>query len=88
MTVILVSHSMEDIARYVGRIIVMNEGAKMFDGKPKDVYAHYRDLEEVGLAAPQVTYIMHALKAKGMNVRTDATTVDEAAEEIMRSIHG
>ena len=88
MTVILVSHSMEDIARYVGRIIVMNEGAKMFDGKPKDVFAHYRELEEVGLAAPQVTYIMHALKAKGMNVRTDATTVDEAAEEIMRSIHG
>ena len=88
MTVILVSHSMEDIARYVGRIIVMNEGAKMFDGKPKDVFAHYRELEEVGLAAPQVTYIMHALKAKGMNVRTDATTVEEAAEEIMRSIHG
>ena len=88
MTVILVSHSMEDIARYVGRIIVMNEGAKMFDGKPKDVFAHNRELEEVGLAAPQVTYIMHALKAKGMNVRTDATTVDEAAEEIMRSIHG
>lgn len=88
MTVILVSHSMEDIARYVSRIIVMNEGAKMFDGKPKDVFAHYRELEEVGLAAPQVTYIMHALKAKGMNVRTDATTVDEAAEEIMRSIHG
>lgn len=88
MTVILVSHSMEDIARYVGRIIVMNEGAKMFDGKPKEVFAHYRELEEVGLAAPQVTYIMHALKAKGMNVRTDATTVEEAAEEIMRSIHG
>lgn len=88
MTVILVSHSMEDIARYVSRIIVMNEGAKMFDGKPKDVFAHYRELEEVGLAAPQVTYIMHALKAKGMNVRTDATTVEEAAEEIMRSIHG
>ena len=52
------------------------------------MFAHYRELEEVGLAAPQVTYIMHALKAKGMNVRTDATTVDEAAEEIMRSIHG
>ena len=88
MTVILVSHSMEDIARYVSRIIVMNEGAKMFDGKPKEVFAHYRELEEVGLAAPQVTYIMHALKAKGMNVRTDATTVEEAAEEIMRRSHG
>ena len=87
MTVILVSHSMEDIARYVSRIIVMNQGEKMFDGKPKEVFAHYRELEEVGLAAPQVTYIMHALKAKGMDVLTDATTVEEAAEEIMRSFH-
>ena len=87
MTVILVSHSMEDIARYVSRIIVMNQGEKMFDGKPKEVFAHYRELEEVGLAAPQVTYIMHALKARGMDVLTDATTVEEAAEEIMRSFH-
>lgn len=87
MTVILVSHSMEDIARYVDRIIVMNHGEKMFDDAPKEVFAHYRELEEVGLAAPQVTYIMHALKAKGMDVRTDATTVEEAAEEIMRSFH-
>ena len=88
MAVVLVSHSMEDIAKYVERIIVMNRGEKMLDGTPKEVFSHYRELEEVGLAAPQVTYIMHALKAKGMNVRTDATTVDEAAEEIMRSIHG
>lgn len=87
MTVILVSHSMEDIARYVDRIIVMNQGEKMFDGKPKKVFSHYRDLEKVGLAAPQVTYIMHALKARGMNVRTDATTVEEAAKEIIRSFH-
>lgn len=87
MTVILVSHSMEDIARYVDRIIVMNKGEKMLDGSPRDVFAHYRELEEVGLAAPQVTYIMHALKAKGMQVKTNATTVEEAAEEIMRSFH-
>lgn len=87
MTVILVSHSMEDIARYVDRIIVMNHGEKMFDDVPKKVFAHYRELEAVGLAAPQVTYIMHALKAKGMDVRVDATTVEEAAEEIMRSFH-
>ncbi|HAX51973.1 energy-coupling factor transporter ATPase [Muricomes intestini] len=87
MTVILVSHSMEDIARYVDRIIVMNQGEKMFDGKPKKVFSHYRDLEKVGLAAPRVTYIMHALKARGMNVRTDATTVEEAAKEIIRSFH-
>ena len=87
MTVILVSHSMEDIARYVDRIIVMNHGEKMFDDAPKEVFAHYRELEEVGLAAPQVTYIMHALKARGMDVNTNATTVEEAAEEIMRSFH-
>lgn len=87
MTVILVSHSMEDIARYVDRIIVMNRSKKMFDGNPKEVFSHYRELEEVGLAAPQVTYIMHALKARGMNVRTDATTIEEAAEDIIRSFH-
>lgn len=87
MTVILVSHSMEDIARYVERIIVMNHGEKMYDGKPKEVFTHYKELEAVGLAAPQVTYIMHALKDRGMHVRTDATTVEEAAEEIMRSFH-
>ncbi|CUX41008.1 energy-coupling factor transporter ATPase [Clostridium sp. C105KSO13] len=87
MTVILVSHSMEDIARYVDRIIVMNQGEKMFDGKPKEVFSHYRELEKVGLAAPRVTYIMHALKARGMDVRTDATTVEEAAKEIIRSFH-
>lgn len=87
MTVILVSHSMEDIARYVERIIVMNEGEKMLDGSPREVFSHYRELEDVGLAAPQVTYIMHALKAKGINVQTDATTVEEAAAEIIRSFH-
>ena len=61
LTVILVSHSMEDIAKYVDRIVVMNKGRKMYDGEPKEVFAHYKELEKVGLAAPQVTYIMHAL---------------------------
>ena len=86
MTVILVSHSMEDIARYVERIIVMNHGQKMLDDTPKNVFSHYRELEQVGLAAPQVTYIMHDLKEKGLGVRTDATTVEEAADEIMRAL--
>ena len=86
MTVILVSHSMEDIARYVERIIVMNQGQKMLDDTPKNVFSHYRELEQVGLAAPQVTYIMHDLKEKGLGVRIDATTVEEAADEIMRAL--
>ena len=82
MTVILVSHSMEDVAKYVDRLIVMNDGEKMLDGTPEEVFRHYKELEAVGLAAPQVTYVMHDLKEKGFDVSADATTVEEAADEI------
>ena len=85
ITIILVSHSMEDVAKYVGRIIVMNQGEVMFDGTPKTVFSHYKELESVGLAAPQVTYIMNALAAKGFGVSTDATTIEEATEEIYKA---
>lgn len=84
MTVILVSHSMEDIARFADRIIVMNHGQVMYNDVPQKVFAHYKELEEIGLAAPQVTYIMHDLKEHGFQVNADATTVEEAADEIMR----
>ena len=84
MTVVLVSHSMEDVAKYVSRIIVMNRGKVMFDDVPKEVFGHYKELEAVGLAAPQVTYIMHALREKGFPVSTQATTITEAKEEILR----
>jgi energy-coupling factor transport system ATP-binding protein len=84
LTVILVSHSMEDIAKYVDRIVVMNKGSKMYDGTPREVFAQYKELEKVGLAAPQVTYIMHALYAKGIPVDVEATTLREAAEEISK----
>ncbi len=84
ITIILVSHSMEDVAKYVGRIIVMNQGEAMYDGTPKEVFAHYKELEKIGLAAPQVTYIMNALADKGFGVGTDATTIEEATEEIFR----
>lgn len=87
LTVILVSHSMEDIAKYVERIVVVNDGEKMFDASPREVFFHYKELEKVGLAAPQVTYIMHALKEKGMDVPLGATTIEEAADAIMRSFH-
>ena len=88
MTVILVSHSMEDIAKYVDRIIVMNQGQVMYDDIPKRVFSHYKELERVGLAAPQVTYIMHELKEKGLAVSAEATTVEEAADEIMKALSG
>ena len=86
ITVILVSHSMEDVAKYVDRIIVMNQGSVMFDDIPKSVFAHYKELEAVGLAAPQVTYLMHELAAAGIPVSMDATTVAEAKEEILAKL--
>ena len=86
LTVILVSHSMEDIARYADRLIVMNSGEVMYNDTPKNVFAHYQELEKVGLAAPQVTYIMHDLKMKGFPVGVTATTVGEAADEIMHAL--
>lgn len=84
ITILLVSHSMEDVARYVDRLIVMNQGSVLFDGTPKEVFPHYRDLEAVGLAAPQVTYLMYELREKGLPVNVDATTVEEAATEIRK----
>ncbi len=83
ITVILVSHSMEDVAQYVERIIVMNKGSVAMDGKPADVFARYRELEEMGLAAPQVTYIMHELKNCGIPVDPKATTIEEARHDIL-----
>lgn len=85
MTVILVSHSMEDVAKYVGRILVMNDGCLMYDDVPREVFAHYRELEKIGLAAPQVTYIMHALKERGMDVGTDAITIEEGFKSICKA---
>lgn len=85
ITIILVSHSMEDVAKYVDRIIVMNQGEAMYDGTPKEVFSHYKELEKVGLAAPQVTYIMNALAEKGFDVDTDATTIKEASEAIYKA---
>ncbi|MDO5410767.1 MAG: energy-coupling factor transporter ATPase [Lachnospiraceae bacterium] len=84
MTIVLVSHSMEDVARYVDRLIVMNKGEAVFDGTPREVFRHYKELEKIGLAAPQVTYLMHELKRKGLDVNTDVITVEEAREELAR----
>lgn len=85
ITVILVSHSMEDVAKYVDRLIVMDHGSVRFDGTPKEVFRHYKELETIGLAAPQVTYVMEELKCHGMPVG-EATTVEEAKAEILSSL--
>ena len=87
ITIILVSHSMEDIAKYVERLIVMNHGEAVYDDTPKAVFSHYKELEAMGLAAPQITYIMHALKENGMDVDPDATTVEEAKISILQALN-
>ena len=84
MSIILVSHSMEDIARYADRLIVMNHGEKAFDGAPKEVFEHYRELETMGLAAPQVTYIIHRLREHGVPIEEGITTVGEARDAIIK----
>lgn len=86
ITVILVSHSMEDVANYVDRILVMNHGELAMDYSTKDTFARYKELEKMNLAAPQVTYVMNALNEIGFDVSTDATTVAEAKKEILRKI--
>lgn len=86
ISVVLVSHSMEDIARYVERIIVMNQGEKLFDGVPKEVFSHYKELEAIGLAAPQITYIMHALRENGLWTDLTAITVEEAKNSILKAL--
>ncbi len=86
ITVLLVSHSMEDVANYVERIIVMNGGSVMLDDAPAKVFAHYKELESVGLAAPQVTYVTQTLKEKGWDIDTSVTTVAEAREAILTSL--
>ena len=88
ITVVLVSHSMEDVAKYVERIIVMNQGCVMYDDTPKNVFRHYKELEKIGLAAPQVTYLMHELQEKGLPVDSEATTIEEAKQEILQALQG
>lgn len=86
MTIVLVSHSMEDVAKYVDRIIVMNKGCVVYDDVPKEVFRHYLELEKIGLAAPQTTYIMRELYKRGLNVNPEVTTLEEAELEILRAL--
>lgn len=83
ITVIIVSHSMEDMAKYVDRLIVMNDGQIMYDDIPKKVFSHAVELEKMGLSAPQITYVMKGLKERGIDVATDIFTVEEAKREIL-----
>ncbi len=86
ITIVLVSHSMEDVAKYVDRILVMNGGKKVYDDVPSSVFRHYKELEQIGLAAPQMTYILHALSENGLNVDTDEITLEGAKAAILKAL--
>lgn len=88
ITIILVSHSMEDIAKYVNRIIVMDGGRNELDGAPKEIFMDVERLEKMGLAVPQVTYLMKALKEKGFDVPQDIITMDEAHIALKKILMG
>lgn len=87
MTIILVTHSMEDVAYYADRLFVMNNGELVFQNPTKEVFVHYKELEKMHLAAPQVTYVMNMIREKGWKVNTDVTTVTEARDEILKSLN-
>ncbi|MBR4719473.1 MAG: energy-coupling factor transporter ATPase [Lachnospiraceae bacterium] len=87
ITIILVSHSMDDVAEHADRLLVMDKGALTMDGTPKEVFAYYKELMQIGLDIPEVSKVMHLLKENGFNVSTDAITLKEAAAEILKSIN-
>ena len=88
ITVVLVTHSMEDVAVYADRLVVVNEGRLIFDDIPRRVFSHVDELEKMGLAAPAVTYLMNALAQKGWPVDTEAITVGEAARSLLTVLAG
>ena len=87
MTIILVSHSMEDVGKLAEKIIVMNDGHIELKGKPKEVFREIDTLERIGLAVPQVTYLMRELKRKGFNVSEDIFTVEKAKSELLNILN-
>lgn len=88
ITIILVSHSMEDVAKLVDRLIVMYRGKNILMGSPREVFREVETLEKIGLGVPQVTYLARRLREKGYNIREDIITVEEAKQELMKILRG
>lgn len=86
ITVLIASHSMEDMARYVKRLIVMNNGTIAYDGTPAEVFTHYRELKQMGLGVPEVTYVLEGLRNRGIRLLHGAITVEQAADAIMAGL--
>nr|WP_269843992.1 energy-coupling factor transporter ATPase [Tissierella creatinophila] len=88
ITVVLVSHNMEDIAKIVSRILVMDKGKIVMDGLPRDIFKRRQELEDIGLGIPQITKFMQEYKARGHDINSDILTVEEAKEELIRYLRG
>lgn len=88
MTIILVSHSMEDVARYVNRLLVLHEGRLVMSGEPREIFSELELLESLGLGAPEVTRLMYELRQKGLDVPRDVVTVEKAKEVLMPYFKG
>ena len=86
MTIVLVSHSMEDVGKLAERIVVMNEGKIELLGKPSEIFKEVETLERIGLAVPQVTYLMRALREKGFDVSDEVFTVEKGTQEILKAL--
>ena len=84
MTIVLVSHSMEDVGKLAERIVVMNKGKIALMGKPAEIFKEVDTLENIGLAVPQVTYLMRALREKGFDVSDEIFTVEQGSKELLR----
>lgn len=88
ITIILVSHSMEDVARLADRLIVMHRGKNIMSGAPREIFLRAPELEKIGLGVPQVTFLLRELKRRGFNVREDIITVEEARNELIKLFGG
>ena len=86
LTVVLVSHSMEDIARLVDRVIVLSKGKVHMEGSPKEIYSQAEELEKIGLGIPQTASIVRELRKRGFNIRQDILTIEEAKTEILKEV--
>ncbi|WP_434303837.1 energy-coupling factor transporter ATPase [Clostridium botulinum] len=86
MTIILVSHSMEDVAKFADKILVMHKGKCVLQGKPCEVFKEINALESIGLAAPEVTYLVQRLRKKGFNLPDNIYTIEKAKKELLKSL--
>lgn len=83
-TIILVSHSMDDVSRLVSRLIVMNRGEVAFDGTPRQIFAHQKKMEAIGLGVPKVVELSNRLREQGWEISEDILTLEEMKEAILK----